>query len=159
MDHSIGKEYFAVERSADGRNFSEIARVKGNGTTSNRTDYTYTDNTPLTGVSYYRLRQVDYDGTYEFSTVRSVSLKAAQIFTLSVYPNPTQGSEVNLLAQGIPQGEQATLLVTDMAGKTVIKQPLQESKTILQTTNLRPGMYVISLVSTSGTQTQKLIVK
>ncbi|MBW7466557.1 hypothetical protein ABID22_000562 [Pontibacter aydingkolensis] len=152
-------DYFVIERSADGKHFSEVSRVTGSGTTSLRTSYTYTDNNPLTGASYYRLRQVDYDGTFEFSAMRSVTVKAVQGLILSVYPNPSQGSEVNLLIQGMPQGAQATLQVTDLAGKTIFHQSVKETRTILPTSNLQPGIYVISLVSSLGKQTQKLVVQ
>jgi hypothetical protein len=78
---------FVVERSATGEEFSAVHEVaaKGNSTTS--TDYATTDATPLAGLSYYRLRQVDLDGSAEYSPVATVSRKAGYE-SIGLYPNP-----------------------------------------------------------------------
>jgi hypothetical protein len=78
--------YFSVERSADGRHFSEIGSVAGAGTTSVRHLYTYTDPLPAPGKYYYRLRQVDFDGTYQYSPMVSVSISG--ISHVQLYPSP-----------------------------------------------------------------------
>ncbi|MCC9166748.1 T9SS type A sorting domain-containing protein [Pontibacter harenae] len=152
-------DFFAVERSMDGKNFTEVARVKGAGSTSSRTNYTFTDNRPYSGTSYYRLKQVDFAGTFEYSSLQAVSLSSSQQIVLSVYPNPAQGKNVDLLVQGLEMSEEATVLVTDLTGKRIINQPLQEHAVTLATSNLKSGIYIVSLVSKSGTQTQKLVIR
>ena len=80
-------DYFVVERADDSpENFRGIGKVQAAGTATQRTDYAFTDATPA-ATSYYRLRQVDLDGTTSFSPVVTVK-KAAWSQPLSVYPNP-----------------------------------------------------------------------
>lgn len=78
--------HFAIERSADARAFSEIGQVRGAGTTQEPQSYTYTDERPLAGINYYRLRQVDYDGTESFSPVVSVVFGKQDRITLAPSP-------------------------------------------------------------------------
>ncbi len=90
-------DYFQVERSMDGRNFSGIGQVKGNGNSNVRVDYSFVDSKVLGGTAYYRLKQVDYDGKFEYSKTVAVQTKtiAASQATVKAYPNPTTDA-VNL---------------------------------------------------------------
>ena len=78
---------FDIERSADGKTFDKIGFVKGSGTTSEKHSYTFTDNTPLSTTAYYRLQQVDFDGSKVSSNVISVESKD-EVKGIKVYPNP-----------------------------------------------------------------------
>lgn len=153
-------DFFEVERSADGKNFVSIAKIKGAGNTNSRADYSFTDNNPLTATSYYRLRQVDLDESFEYSPVRSVSLKAWRSLVISFYPNPAQGSSVSLQLQGLNQGEDASLLITDMMGRSALQQQLQPGVVnIIPTVGLPSGTYLVNVAGREGTQTQKLIIR
>ena len=77
---------FVIERSADGTSFSTLRTVVAAGTTSARTTYDQLDEQPLFGTSYYRLRQVDNDGTTAFSPVQVVRMGSANAERLAVYP-------------------------------------------------------------------------
>ncbi|WP_310395423.1 T9SS type A sorting domain-containing protein [Hymenobacter sp.] len=79
-------DYFAVERSANGRAFEAVTQVPGSGTSTQKRTYAALDAAPLPGVSYYRLRQVDNDGTPHFSPVATVVNAGRAAATLS--PNP-----------------------------------------------------------------------
>ena len=63
----LNNDHFDIMRSSDGRRFLKIGEVKGSGTTSNEVSYTYRDITPISGPNYYKLNQVDFDGSYEES--------------------------------------------------------------------------------------------
>lgn len=78
--------WFAIERSADGYLFAEIGRIPGAGNSNTRLNYTFTDEHPLPGVNYYRLRQIDDDGLFSYSPVRSVRVSSAG--RLLLYPAP-----------------------------------------------------------------------
>ncbi len=78
--------HFIIERSADARTFSEIGQARGAGTTQEPHDYTFTDEKPLNGTNYYRLRQVDYDGTESFSPVVSVVFGKTDHITIAPSP-------------------------------------------------------------------------
>jgi hypothetical protein len=78
---------FEVQKSTDGSSFTAIGFVKGAGTTQSQHEYSYTDR--MEGRSWYRLKQVDYDGTYEYSQVVAFSPASALQFDLAKnYPNP-----------------------------------------------------------------------
>jgi len=67
--NEINHDYFIIERSADGFFFQPIGRVEGTGTTTSQQSYGYRDLNPWTGINYYRLKQVDLDGQFSYSTV------------------------------------------------------------------------------------------
>ncbi|MFL5728296.1 MAG: beta strand repeat-containing protein, partial [Cytophagaceae bacterium] len=75
--------HFDVERSLDGINFAKIGQVDGNGTSLQNKSYNFTDLTAAPGTSYYRLRQVDLNGSYTYSGVRSISNSGENIFIAS----------------------------------------------------------------------------
>ncbi|GGK59641.1 T9SS type A sorting domain-containing protein [Rufibacter glacialis] len=153
-------DYFAVERSIDGKNFTEVGQVKGNGTSQVRNEYSFTDYHPMAGTSYYRLRQVDFDGQHEYSPVRSVNAQNSQVVSLSLYPNPTQGTEVTWQMQGLAPGEEATVILTDITGRNVLQRTLPTGGTgVLATAGLKAGTYLVTVHSRAGAKTQRLVVR
>jgi hypothetical protein len=72
----VNNDYFTIERSADGVNFSFVATVTGAGHSNTLLEYLYTDASPLKGNSYYRLKQTDFDGETSFSEIRQFFLNS-----------------------------------------------------------------------------------
>ncbi len=68
----LNNSHFSIEKSQDGFNFREVGIVNGNGTTNETHDYEFVDKTPFSGTNYYRLKQFDFDGRFEYSKVVSV---------------------------------------------------------------------------------------
>jgi hypothetical protein len=81
----VNNDYFQIQRSTNGRDWQDLARVKGAGNSNESITYTTIDQLPYHGINYYRLKQVDFDGRYEYSIVESVSLN----FYNALFPNPT----------------------------------------------------------------------
>jgi hypothetical protein len=81
----INNSYFTIERSTDGSHFESIGRVKGKGNTNTNTRYGFTDNNPLAGISYYRLKQTDFDNTYTYSTIQRVGSLEKGSSNISLY--------------------------------------------------------------------------
>ncbi|HRH68268.1 MAG TPA: hypothetical protein PLB89_02055 [Flavobacteriales bacterium] len=79
---------FEVQRSVDGVEFGTIGQLDGSGSSSTRNDYAFFDGSAYPGTSYYRLVQVDADGTFEYSEVRAVTLGKER--SVTVYPNPAR---------------------------------------------------------------------
>lgn len=71
----INNDHFIVERSDDGEKFSEITKVKGAGNNNQILNYSAVDYRPLNGVNYYRLKQVDFDGSYTFSDIKALNFE------------------------------------------------------------------------------------
>jgi hypothetical protein len=81
-------DYFTIERSADGLNWEFVCQQSGAGYSSQVLNYADIDYTPLNGVSYYRLKQTDYDGQFTYSNIIFTSCTDVGNGTLVVFPNP-----------------------------------------------------------------------
>ncbi len=83
----INNDYFIIEHSVDGAEYTPVGHVAGRGTTSETQSYLFTHDEPFFGVNYYRLKQVDLDGSFEYSNVvtATITMEAAKIL---IYPNP-----------------------------------------------------------------------
>jgi hypothetical protein len=86
---------FSIQRSRDYENYTEVAFVEGNGTTTQPHEYNYLDNISVAGIYYYRLKQIDFDGSYEYSNVVEANVNAPSEFVLEQnYPNPFNPSTI-----------------------------------------------------------------
>ena len=89
----INNDYFTVERGKDGTNWTEIGRVQGNGNSSERIEYSFSDRMPLSNASYYRLIQTDFDGTTEELGIRNVFFGWSENL-IKVFPNPVHSTQL-----------------------------------------------------------------
>ena len=149
---------FEVQVSADGKSFRTLDFVASQGSNSaNKLDYSYTDTEAgKTGIRYYRLHQLDLDGTDTYSPVRVVSFDgdATLASELSIYPNPVTGSEVHLLIQTAEVGT-AHLRITDLMGRMVLNQDLATANgssdtRLTELANAKSGTYLAQLTLPSG---------
>jgi choice-of-anchor B domain-containing protein len=83
-----GSDRFEVERSQDGRNFTTIGTVRAAGESVVARAYNFTDETPISGANYYRLRQVDFDGRFALSELRRIDVAGPGV--LLIFPNPVE---------------------------------------------------------------------
>jgi len=113
----INAQHFEVQRSANGNNFITIGTVQAGGNA-----YQFKDNEPLAGYNYYRLKMVDKDGAYEYSSIVLVNIKSAADITSSLYPNPGNG-HVTLTLQGPVQGN-VSAQVLDLQGRVLLTKQL-----------------------------------
>jgi uncharacterized repeat protein (TIGR03803 family) len=133
---------FEVERSANGVVFSKIGVVAAAGNTNSITSYSFTDTHSLDGISYYRLRQVDNDGKYDFSKVVSVNRRSGNKIVIA--PNPVNG---RLNIQLPSANEYTTLSILDASGKLVMKKTITGSggRLELDVHHLVKGWYLLQL--------------
>ncbi|WP_159437420.1 T9SS type A sorting domain-containing protein [Hymenobacter daecheongensis] len=124
---------FEVERSADGQEFRAIGTVAGHGSTTQAQTYALTDRQPLSGLSYYRLRQVDTEGAFSYSPVRVVATGAAA----ALYPNPAQ-EDLHLPTGSAGQPYQVLNLLGQLQAHGLV--PNNETIGLGQ---LRPGSYML----------------
>ncbi len=85
----INNDYFVIERSTNGVDFIEIAKVEGNGNSSVNINYEFIDSEIESNLYYYRLRQVDFNGEYEYH--KTIAINSKKDYEITVYPNPTSG--------------------------------------------------------------------
>jgi hypothetical protein len=141
--NEIDSDYFTVERSGDGQNWEEIAQVEGAGNSfSSRSYYTY-DKEPLTGVSYYRIKQTDFNKQYTYSDVRAINVNRSGASTVSIYPNPTL-DKITIEKQ---EAETYELSVYNFQGVEVTKEVelIMENRTklLVDLSRLSPGLYTV----------------
>jgi hypothetical protein len=160
----VNNAYFTIERSQDGRNFRPIVQVPGAGNSRTRLDYRTIDGQPLAGLSYYRLKQTDTDGTFTYSKIVAVFMDddalAADGFVL--YPNPGTGLEVNLRLTN-PEVRAGRVVVYDVTGRQLASEPFERSPTEATirwqfAQRLAAGTYVLRLVGNNGAVYQRKMV-
>ena len=156
-------DYFIVERTTDGIVFNSIAKQKGAGNSTQIRYYTAIDQAPLSGTSYYRLKQVDFDGHSSFSDLVQINFNEANANTFNMYPNPCKGM-VYLSFYDLPDKD-IEIKIFDISGKMVysrileIKQ-IKENRFRLDFSNdLSPGVYIVSSNSRGQMSRQKLFIQ
>jgi hypothetical protein len=150
-------DHFVIEHSLDGTNFRTIHSVSGNGTSNNRHDYLTTHENPFIGTNYYRLKSEDFDGFTEYFPIISVDFKGEK--ELTVYPNPSEGSSINLDINFSP-AENSVLSIYDNMGFELSRQVISNTKTtLIFPDQLSPGVYIARVKSNEFTSTSKFLVK
>ena len=147
--------YFNVERSADGVSFSAIGKVNGAINSSSTLNYSFTDNSPLAGKNFYRLRQVDLDGQFALSSIVSVNMSVNS--TVSLYPNPVTNSALLQYPKAV---KGAAYRLVAMDGRIMKSGILQEHSTQMNLNlgGLQSGSYVL-IINNNGEQYQQRIQK
>ncbi|RNI27514.1 T9SS C-terminal target domain-containing protein [Rufibacter immobilis] len=123
-------DYFTIERSTNGHEFTQIGQVKGNGNSQVALSYTFLDQQPVAGTTYYRLKQVDFDGAYEYS--KMITVKAApsiqkmqRVNVTAVYPNPVIPSRPVVLDVELASAGEVNLVLLDKTGRTLQSKSVQ----------------------------------
>ena len=139
--------YFAIERSLDGQHFSTLATVAAAGTSQQAHTYTYVDAGPET-AHYYRLRQVDLDGTIHYSPVAAVTSTTAE---LTISPNPA--SESLHLATVAP----ATYTIRTALGQSVRQGTVAAGASTVSVAGLPAGVYFLELRTEAGRTVHRFV--
>ncbi|WP_370086680.1 T9SS type A sorting domain-containing protein [Ekhidna sp.] len=153
----INNDHFEIEYSTDGLEFENIGEVTGNGTTNEVSEYSFTHSGLKSGFNYYRLKQVDFDGQYEYSEIKRVSLGAFEDVSISIYPNPTDERTTIRVNDGI-----ATQIELITLGGTVLKSIRYEEGMTSHTfdvTNLESGMYLIRVQGPDVKTIKRLVIR
>ncbi|MCC9166762.1 SGNH/GDSL hydrolase family protein [Pontibacter harenae] len=156
--------HFVVERSLGGRNFTAIGKVAGAGTSTQAHSYTFTDAAAPNGTVYYRLKQVDFDSTYTYSTVVAVQQQVT-IKPVAVFPNPSDGEHLLLEATGYVPNEAASVAVLDVLGRQVETQISRVgasgnlSLDIHFKHKLPTGLYILTVSTPQKSEKSKFLVQ
>jgi Secretion system C-terminal sorting domain/FG-GAP-like repeat len=157
----INNQGFEIEKSFDG-NFLVVGFVPGMGTTSEPQSYSFVDKNLTPGDYSYRLKQVDFNGSYEYSNIIEVSVNSLYNYSLSQnYPNPfNPTTSINF---SIPQAEFVTLKVYDLFGqevKTLVNERKQEGKYSVKFdgSDLSSGVYVYKITAGNFLDSKKFLL-
>jgi hypothetical protein len=153
---------FEVQKSSDNSNWNKVGFVTGHGTTSEIHTYSFFDADPVTGISYYRLKQIDFDGTSEYSNIVEVVYGAVAEFALEQnYPNPF--NPTTKINYSIKEKGNVELKIFDLLGSEIATL-VNEEKTpgnyevFFDASNLSSGVYLYTIKSSSFVQTRKMML-
>jgi len=153
----IHSDYFDIERSADAEKWENIGKVTAAGDSQTARNYQFTDVTPFSGTNYYRLKQIDIDGTFEYSHVEVVKFDERAAGDIRVYPIPMD--EVIYIEYSIEYETDIQVELFDVAGKKVLSQNYNstESRWQINTDGLASGTYFLRINTPTGMIIRKVV--
>ncbi|GJM29095.1 MAG: hypothetical protein DHS20C17_17300 [Cyclobacteriaceae bacterium] len=148
-------DFFTIERTADLSEWEIVKEVAGAGDSDERIDYLARDEVPFDGVSFYRLKQTDFDGQFSYSSIAKVVFTESDQVVLS--PNPSRNS-VNITS-GKPIDPDYVILYNSLGQHLAIKSQLTNLKSVkLDISQLAPGIYQVAIKSGQELVIKRLIV-
>lgn len=148
-------DFFSVERSENGQEYYEISTVPGNGFSDEIINYEFLDQSPLAGRSFYRLKAVDFDGSFEYFQIESVVFDQLGV---DIYPNPVYDDRLSVWVN-FENNLPIKLTIFDSQGKMVAKHPLASGLNRLNLGELSPGSFIVVINSGVLEHRSKLIVQ
>lgn len=152
-------DYFKVMKSDDGLSWETIGEVDGAGNSSETIDYQHMDDEPHRGISYYRIGQVDLNGSINYTDVKSIQIEGVEI--INAYPNPSDG-EITVLVN-ISGTYDLEVTLTSIVGQTVLYEEIKESKGLRKLTfdldGLSTGTYVLQIRASDGSSFDQIRIQ
>lgn len=144
-------DFFTIEKSKDGRNFEVYKYVKAAGNSTFNLLYKDLDTNPFEGISYYRLKQTDFNGEYFYSEIKSVNFNEAIFSAVSIFPNPATSSAAIYFNN--PDDLNATLdvYIYDAIGKLILSKEfgsanmINKENIVIERNNMAAGLYGIKI--------------
>jgi len=147
--------YFTIEKSMDAEYFEMVTTVDGAGNSNILLNYTAKDNEPLPGVSYYRLKQTDFDGKFSYSDIVKVDFEKS--IEVTIYPNPFSTYAVITINDASPNNDYV-LRIYNVLGIEVMNRIVTNQSTTIETSILPTGIYSYNVFQNNkNIQSGKLI--
>lgn len=148
-------DYFTIERSNDGINFEAIGKIDGADNSSHPINYSFDDVEPLTGTSYYRLKQTDFDGKYKYFNPVAVDCNNNNLSNINIFPNPNTG---NFIIRGFKQD--ADLTIYNSLGETILLTKINSvnAQVEIDLSNQPCGIYFIIVNFGKESDSIKMII-
>lgn len=151
----INNNYFTLERSVDGNNFKTISTISGAGNSNTFLHYSEVDYEPQIGTSYYRLKQTDFNGDFAYSGIVVFERKKSIDFT--IYPDPFSAF-ITIKLNDEMEINNSEFKIYNVSGTEVLSTILMNQITIVETSNLKSGIYFFKVVESGKIiQSGKLI--
>lgn len=152
-------DYFTIEKCGDEIGFEEVIKIMGAGNSSILINYSVVDDNPLPGISYYRLKQTDFDGKYSYSKLIAVDKNAGT--SDFVFPNPSNGTFTLKLNESSVSPESIViydLLWREVYNSDIIYSPVSGTVNIVLDEHILSGMYYIIATGNNEVYTAKLLI-
>lgn len=157
----INNQGFEIQKSRDAKNWDVLSFVKGNGTTFQEQDYIFIDRQPFEDISYYRIKQLDYDGKFELSFIVSAVFRGSSSI-LKIAPNPVKNGELNVELNSKIEMEDFRLNIYNQIGvlakmhtNKVYAKKYQE---VLSLRDLNKGIYFVEIIVDNQIFFKRIIV-
>jgi Secretion system C-terminal sorting domain len=147
--------HFVVQRSGNAQEFGDLASIKTAGESTQKNNYKFVDKNPLPGINYYRLRQVDNDGSFTFSKIIDIKSEGGVSETI-IYPNPSVGSFEVTTKEPILSSE-----VYNAAGKAIDIKLIQKGNSYSVDFGKTPesGLYFLKIKTRSGITNYRVVIQ
>ncbi len=143
----VNNSFYTIERSRDGQLFEVAGFVEGAGNSNKILEYTYYDTKPLDGISYYRLKQTDFNGEFDYSEVRRVRMNLEGSFVHTVVPNPVSQGESFKVLYPVNTAQEIWVSIYNSSGFLVLNKLValkpEEGQFEIDTANIPAGLYFI----------------
>jgi Secretion system C-terminal sorting domain len=146
-------DFFTIERTQDAKEWTSIGTVKGMGNTNVKQNYSVVDEKPYQGVSYYRLKQTDFDKKFSYSKVVRVELEEAN--QILIYPNPSSRTFTLTSGKEIVQIK----FLSTLGSILPISIEKQDTETVIDPGDISPGIYFIQVLTSEGIKSIRVIRK
>ncbi|MBL3656619.1 T9SS type A sorting domain-containing protein [Fulvivirga sediminis] len=156
----LNNDFFTIERSIDGLTFQEIGTVDGAGNSAETIEYLFEDYSPNNGVNYYRVKQTDFDGKYDYSVLVHIFNEQVRSLEVTAYPNPVT-DQLNVRVDGFGS-EEVMIQLTDSRGMNVFSQTYDanfDNVAKINVSGLTKGIYIVTLKSALYTLTKSVVVR
>ena len=162
-ESEINSDYFVIEKSIDGMTFYPIDTVAANGTTYETHYYEVIDPLLISGTSYYLLTQIDFDGTINKYKTISIVTSGMMNEAVSLFPIPArQGQPLELVVRKDLRNEPINFKVYSFLGDDITNdiefEPIGLNRTLIKTSRLNPGVYVLFCFNNYFSSTHKVII-
>lgn len=154
-------DYYEIEKSIDGVNFNSIGSVYGAGSTNEESSYKFTDFDRNVGLSYYRLKQYDFDGSVNDLGIISINIELEDNHI--IYPNPVSTGNSVYVSFKSQKDELVSYQLLNLEGKLIIEGSINSNKgsntlLLISDSDLLPGIYTVVLVANGNRDLKKLTV-
>jgi len=149
----INSDYFTVQRSTDGIQYTDLSRHTAAGQSVEKKEYSYTDNQPGTGLNYYRIRLTDKDGSQTYSPIRSVNFHHTAATSVRLYPSPA--SEYLYIEIQDAALHNSICTVYNLQGQVMMQFKVTKGTEKKNISSLLPGYYVLKFANGSSSKIEK----
>jgi len=163
-ESETNNDFFTIERTSNFVTFENIATIPAAGNSTTKRTYSAEDNSPKSGITYYHLKQTDYNGKYSFSGYMGIEFKPQLNFSFSVYPNPGTAENINYSVNA-DKDKEILIVVYDVTGRETFSKVIfteQQGSNVFAldpSGKLTPGIYLITASSQDSVTSKKLIIQ
>jgi hypothetical protein len=160
----LNNQRFDVQKSLDGENYITIGSIEGQGTTTLRSKYQYTDLQSSKGIFYYRLIQYDFDGQFEIlPTISIANTTMTTVSRMNIYPNPVIENELTLTLEGEIILNDWQMTIYDLKGQLILQESGTAGSPQIRLENVQsrvqPGTYFVKVAGPAGSVSKRIIVQ